>query len=163
MWFRNGFLAGEMFVRGDLIRQFVLLNTAGVAGRLRRPNGVLANFVFEVVWHFEPEKMRPSQVMYAAFWKTCPTKQRNRRISPEYSVWLWLLALQEPEIDKQNRIGRNKISDSIRAITKMRSSSETSIATDSHSLDPVFNGRDLGTLAEQERVLVKRLDGLART
>ena len=53
MRFRNGFLAGEMFVSRDLVLQLVLFNTAGIAGRFGRSGGVLANFVFEVVWQSE--------------------------------------------------------------------------------------------------------------
>ena len=51
MRFRNGFLAGEMFVGRDLVLQLVLLDRTGITGCLRRTGSVLANFVFEVVWH----------------------------------------------------------------------------------------------------------------
>lgn len=51
MRLHHGFFAGEMFVGRDLIGQLVLLNGSGIAGRLGRPRGVLANLVFETVWH----------------------------------------------------------------------------------------------------------------
>jgi hypothetical protein len=47
----NSLHAGEMFVSRDLILQLVLLDTASIARRLRRPGRVLANLVFKVVWH----------------------------------------------------------------------------------------------------------------
>ena len=47
----NGILAGEMFVSRDLIGQLVLFHRPSITRSLRRPRGVLANFVFEVFSH----------------------------------------------------------------------------------------------------------------
>ena len=51
MRFGNGILAGEMFVRRDLIGQLVLFHRPSITRSLRRSLGVLANLVLKVIRH----------------------------------------------------------------------------------------------------------------